>query len=150
MADNRGNIVAPFVVASVNIHDTRLLPESLDRLAEMADLTCLDLNGSYLTLDPGFDSKGNRIEIERLFMTPVIKPNLGRLQDRKRRYKRLDDFERVKHIYHERYNIERCFAWEDNYRKLVIRYEKLQCVFMGFRFLAYSMINFRWFFEERK
>jgi len=26
---------------------------------------------------------------------------------------------------------------------MVIRYEKLQCTFMGFRYLAYSMINFR-------
>jgi transposase len=56
---------------------------------------------------------------------------------------KLDMFEEVQEIYQERYKIERCFAWEDSYRKLVIRYETLQCTFMGFRYLAYSMVNLR-------
>jgi len=79
-------------------------------------------------------------------ITPVIKPNFRGLEDRIKRYKRLDDFNELKHIYDKRYIIERCFAWEDKYRKLVIRYERLQSTFMGFRYLAFSMINFRWFF----
>jgi len=83
-------------------------------------------------------------------MIPVIKPNLKNLQDEQKRHQRLDKFEAVEDIYHERIKIERCFAWEDTYRKLVIRYEKLQSTFMGFRYLAYSMINFRWLFKEKR
>ena len=102
-----------------------------------------DFNGSYFTLDSGFDSELNKFIIREAGLNPAIKPNLRGLKDREKIYAILDEFESLKPIYKERYRVERCFAWEDNYRKLVIRYEKLQCTFMGFRFLAYSMINFR-------
>jgi transposase len=46
-------------------------------------------------------------------------------------------------IYKERFKIERTFAWQDTYRKLVIRYEKLECTHLGFKHLAYTMINLR-------
>ena len=52
------------------------------------------------------------------------------------------------HICKERHRIERCSAWEDAYRKMAIRYEKLQCAFMGFRCLGYAMINFRNVFDR--
>jgi len=125
-----------------------LFPESLDNLIEMADEYCLDLTNSYLTLDSGFSSQYNKYIITQAGMIPVIKPNLGPLKNQEKINKILDEFELVKHIYKERYKIEKNFAWEDKYRKLVIRYEKLQCTFMGFRFLAYSMINFRSFFGK--
>ncbi|MFA5776833.1 MAG: hypothetical protein WC906_00070 [Parcubacteria group bacterium] len=73
-------------------------------------------------------------------MIPVIRPNVGARKNPEKIEKIWNDFSPVAHIYKERYKIERCFAWEDTYRKLVIRYEKLQCTFMGFRYLAYSMI----------
>jgi transposase len=106
----------------------------------------LDINNSFLTLDTGFDSKFNRELISEFNLIPVIKPNRRGLKDRTKIYKHLDNFERYKHIYERRYIIERCFAWEDKYRKLVIRYERLQATHLGFKYLAFSMINFRWFF----
>jgi hypothetical protein len=101
-----------------------------------------------LTLDPGFFSRTNKNRILEANLIPVIKPNLGPLKDQSKINELLDDFESVKHIYKERYKIERCFAWEDTYRKLSIRYEQLQCTFLGFRYLAYSMINFRSLFKN--
>ena len=98
----------------------------------MADEYCLDLTNSYLTLDSGFSSQYNKYIITQAGMIPVIKPNLGPLKNQEKINKILDEFELVKHIYKERYKIEKNFAWEDKYRKLVIRYEKLQCTFMGF------------------
>lgn len=134
------------MVEPVNIHDTRLFPKSLDNLLELAYDMRLDLNDSYLTLDSGFYSRYNKAIINEANMVPAIKPNTGRLKNRSKRYRILDEFEELEHIYNERYKIEKCFAWEDTYRKLVIRYEVLQSTFMGFRYLAYSMINFRSFF----
>jgi len=114
---------------------------------DIADLLDLDVKGSYITLDPGFDSIRNKWLIDFHGLVAVIKPNrrntLPSLLNAK-----LDRFEEVKHIYKERYTIERTFAWQDSYRKLVIRYEKLQCTFLGFRYLAYSMINLRGFFNR--
>jgi hypothetical protein len=143
IADNRGNIVAPFEVRPVNIHDIRLFEKSFENLLETADDLNLDITGTYLTLDSGFDSARNKVLIREAEMIPAIKPNIGARKDRRKIYAILDAFEPLKPIYKERVNIERCFAWEDSYRKMVVRYEKLQCTFMGFRYLAYSMINFR-------
>lgn len=143
IADNQGNIIAPLVVKPVNVHDSRLFYESFSNLLDLADLLDLDIKGSYLTLDSGFDNTETKEEILIRELIPVIRPNLRGLKDQRKINKTLDEFETIEHIYKERNNIERCFAWEDTYRKLVIRYEKLQCTFMGFRYLAFSMINFR-------
>lgn len=143
VSDNRGNIIAPLVVRPVNVHDSKLFYESFCNLLELADLLELDIGNSYFTLDSGFDNLETKSEILFRDMIPVIKPNLRGLKDREKINKILDAFEPLEHIYKERHNIERCFAWEDTYRKLVIRYEKRQDTFMGFRYLAFSMINFR-------
>lgn len=132
----------------MNVHDTKLFYQSFTNFIEIADDLLLDLEGSYLTLDSGFDSLFNKNIISYYGMTPVIKPNIGNRKNQEEIYRIHDEFEKLKHIYNERYKIERCFAWEDTYRKLVIRYERLQCTFMGFRYLAYSMINFRLLFNR--
>lgn len=97
--------------------------------------------------EPTKDSLFNKSIILSAELIPVIKPNIRGLKNKEKIYGILDEFELLKDIYKERYKIERCFAWEDTYRKLVIRYEKLQCTFIGFRYLAYSMINFRNLFQ---
>ncbi len=152
IADNKGNIIAPMVVTSVNVHDSVLFDYSFTKLLEIAQDLNLNIDKSIVTLDSGFDSIFNKTIILSAGLIPIIKPNIRGLKNREKIYQLLDEFESLKNIYKERYKIERCFAWEDTYRKLVIRYEKLQCTFMGFRYLAYSMINFRWFFgkEGRK
>jgi hypothetical protein len=131
----------------VNVHDSKLFYESFLNLLELADSLQLDLKNSYLTLDSGFDNWETKNEILFRELIPAIKPNLRGLKNREKINNILDDFDTVAEIYKERYKIERCFAWEDTYRKLVIRYEKLQSTFMGFRYLAFSMINFRTLFN---
>jgi hypothetical protein len=131
------------VVRPVNEHDSRLFDESFANLVETADDLGWNLDHSHLTLDSGFDSEEYHRMIENAGLTPVIKPNFRGTRNQETIHQRLEEFERVEQIYKERCKIERCFAWEDTYRKLVIRYEKLQCTFMGFRYLAYAMINLR-------
>lgn len=106
----------------------------------------LDIKNSFLTLDSGFDSQFNKDLISEFNLIPVIKPNPGR-KNQTKKYEQLDKFLKYKHIYERRYIIERCFAWEDTYRRLTTRYDKLQITFNGFRTLAHSMINFRDVFE---
>ena len=111
---------------------------------EAADLLELDIDGSYLTLDSGFDSEANRATIRGQGAIPVIYPNIRNLKDRGKIDAIWEAFEPYRDVYKERYKIERSFAWEDVYRRLVIRYERLQCTHLGFKYLAYSMVNFRW------
>ncbi len=146
IAENNGYIIAPMIVRPVNEHDNILFPESLEKLLETAYYFDLDIKNSHFTLDSGFDDKKNEFNIQCNGLIPVIKPNSRGTKDREKIYARLDNFNEK--IYKERYKIERTFAWEDTYRKLVIRYEKLQCLFSGFRYLAYSMINLREFFQQ--
>jgi hypothetical protein len=147
IADNRGNIIAPLVARPVNVHDSKLFYESFTNLLEIAESLELEIRNSYLTLDSGFDNAETKSEIIFRELIPVIKPN-PRNRNWEKTHKMLDEFEPLEDIYKERHNIERCFAWEDTYRKLAVRYEKRQDTFMGFRYLAYSMINFRWVFGK--
>jgi hypothetical protein len=135
------------VVNSVNVHDTKLFPNSLFNLLELSHYFELEVKGSFLTLDSGFDSQFNKDLILEAGMIPVIKPNPGR-KNQTKRYEQLDEFLEYKTIYDQRFTVERCFAWEDTYRKLVIRYEKLACTHLGFKYLAFSLINFRWVFGK--
>jgi hypothetical protein len=68
-------VLAPLPVAPVNEADTVLLPEGVKALKRVAKLTGLALNGSYLNLDGGFDSKANRKVIFTAGMIPNIKEN---------------------------------------------------------------------------
>lgn len=137
------------VAQSANSHDSVLFKDSFDSLIETANLLELDLTGVPITFDSAFDNLDTKNEILTRGLLPVIKPNLRGLKNQKKINLILDNFEAVEDIYKERVAIERFFAWEDTYRKLVIRYEKLQCTHDGFKFLAYSMINFRHFFGKR-
>lgn len=131
------------------MHDSVLFDRTFTNLLELADGINLDIFNSSVVLDTGFDSQFNQSVIEYANCTPVIKPNIGARKDREKIYQILDAFEEVKHIYKGRFVIERTFAWEDTYRKLTTRYEKLNATFNGFRHLAYSMINYRWVFGKK-
>ena len=137
-------MIAPFAVRPVNHHDTLLFNESFFGLLDIADMLKLDIENSYLTLDSGFDSEANKVTIRGQGLIPVIHPNPRGTKNQVKIDTLWESFESYREIYKQRYKIERSFAWEDVYRKLVIRYEYLQCTHLGFKYLAYSMINLRW------
>lgn len=136
-------MLVPSVIASVNVHDAVLFPISLSALITTTKRLGIDLAGIPLTLDSGFDGEKNVILIKEAGMVPVIKPNLRNTKDKHIIQERIEAFEKVKSIYVLRHIIERSFAWEDKYRKLVIRYERLESTFKGFRYLAAAMVNYR-------
>lgn len=133
----------PCVTAGVNKNDSALFPDSFKKLTNTASRLGLSLAGVPLTLDPGFDSAGNSQLVLNIGMIPVIKPNLRNTKDRRIIKKRTLAFKKHEAIYRLRHAVERSFAWEDKYRKLVIRYERLEATFKGFRYLAATLINFR-------
>jgi len=141
-------VIAPFVTASVNVHDSQLVPSALFGFLEFADLLELEISEKPFVWDSGFDAKWIRDELVFEKFVPVIKPRALRRKNQTKTNEILDEFEKWKNIYKGRYVVERTFAWEDTYRKLNTRYEKLNCTFNGFRYLAYAMINFRWLFGK--
>lgn len=144
--DNHGFVIAPLVVRPVNETDIALFPESFDQLTDLADLIGLDLKGSYLNLDAGFDSDANKVMIRYQEMRPNIKVNPRGTKDKSKLAERSKDFN--EEIYKERFTIERTFAWQDVYRRVATSYDRLESTRLGFKYLAYSLINLRCFVRE--
>ena len=139
--DNNGYVLAPLPVAPVNEADTFLLPEGLKGLKRVAKLTGVVLAGAYLNLDGGFDAKTNRKAIFNAGMIPNIKENPRNRKAPKRGRKRW--FNAVIHALRER--VERTFAWEDKFKRLLLRFEHIQQRHYGMKLMAYTLINVRCF-----
>ena len=137
------------MVKAVNHHDSVLFNESFFGLVEAADLLNIDLTHSHITLDSGFDSETNKVTIRSNQLIPVIYPNVRNIKNPEKKERLFSDFEPYRDIYGQRFKIERSFAWKDTYRRLVIRYERLQATHLGFKYLAFSMINLRWFIGKK-
>src|SRR2546425_3947784 len=135
--DNNGSVLAPLPVAPVNEADTVLLPEGLKALKQVAKQVGLDLRGAYLNLDGGFDSAHNRKCIFNAGMIPNIKENPRNRKAPKRGRKRF--FNEAIHAL--RMRVERTFAWEDKFKRLLLRFERIQQRHYGMKLLAYTLIN---------
>ncbi|MXV82434.1 transposase [Candidatus Poribacteria bacterium] len=139
ITDNHGFIIAPITTQPVNKHDTTILPEAFSDMSAFSKRIGMDLSGSALTLDSGFDSKANHHLITAHGLIPVIYPNRRNAKEpiviaRMFRWFR-------KEIYKDRYKVERTFGWQDTYRKLALSYDTLKETRLGFRLLAYSNVS---------
>ena len=87
-----------------------------------------------------YDCRANRKAIFNRGMTPNIPENpRGRKTPKRGRKQRFDLA-----IFKERFRtIERVFAWEDKFRRLLLRFERISDVHYALKTLAYSMINLR-------
>ena len=118
-----------------------LLPQGLKALKRVAKEVGLDLRGAYLNLDGGFDSAHNRKCIFNAGLIPNVKENPRNRKRPKRGRKRL--FNATIHAL--RLCVERTFAWEDKFKRLLLRFECIQQRHYGTRLLADTLINLRGF-----
>src|ERR1700687_5130676 len=140
--DRNCNVVAPFISAPGNQNESPLLREALPVVTGIAATISLDLRGTIVSLDGVYDCPRNRKAIFNRGMVPNINPNpRGRISVKRGRKPFFD-----KAIFKERFNtIERVFGWEDKFRRLLLRFERLSELHYAFKTLAYSMINIRHF-----
>jgi hypothetical protein len=114
--DRHCNVIAPFVAASGNRNESPLLGEALPRVMAIARTAGFSLRGSTVSLDGVYDCRANR--------KPLFDPAL----------------------FEERFRpIERVFAWEDKFRCLLRRFERISELHYAFKCLAYTMITLRHF-----
>jgi len=118
-----------------------LLPQGLQALKKVAKEIGVDLRGAYLNLDGGFDAARNRKRIFNAGMIPTIKENPRHRKTTKRGRKRL--FNAAIHAL--RAQVERTFAWEDTFKRLLLRFERIQQRHYGMKLMAYTLINLRAF-----
>ena len=141
LPDNNGYILAPFPVAPVNVNDCILLPDSLKELMRITRSIGVSLKGSFLNLDGVFDSRNNRKRIFNRGMVPNIPENPRNRKRPKPGPKRIFDAA----IHELRLVVERTFAWEDKFKRLLLRFERIQSRHLGFKRIAYALINLRRF-----
>ncbi len=118
-----------------------LLPQSLHALKQVTKQVGLDLRDAHLNLDGGFDSTRNRKCIFNAGLIPNIKENPRNRKPPKRGRKRL--FNAAIHAW--RMRVERTFAWEDKFKRLLLRFERIQQRHYGMKLLGYTLINLREF-----
>src|SRR5216684_2267757 len=135
--DNNGSVLAPVPVAPVNETDMVLLPQALKALKQVAKQVGLDLRGAYLNLDGGFDSAHNRKCIFNAGLIPNIKENPRNRTTPKSGRKRF--FNAAIHAL--RIRVERTFAWEDKFKRLLLRFERIQQRHYGMKLMAYSALH---------
>ncbi len=141
LVDNHGYVLSPLTIAPVNEIDMVLLPEGLKDLKHVAREVGLEVSGAVLNLDAGFDSKANRKCVFNAGLKPNIKENPRNRQTPKRgRTRFFDDV-----LYKLRFIVERTFAWEDKFKRLLLRFETKQIHHLGFKLLAFTLINLREF-----
>jgi len=141
ITDNNGSVLAPLPVAPVNETDMALLPQGLQALKKVAKQVGLDLRGAYLNLDGGLDSAHNRKCIFNAGLIPNITENPRNRKTTKRGRKRF--FNEAVHAL--RMRVERTFAWEDKFKRLLLRFEHIQQRHYGMKLMAYTLINLRHF-----
>jgi len=95
-----------------------------------------------MSLDGAYNSRRNRKAIFNLGMTPNAPENKRNRKKSKRGKKQAF----CKSIFKERFRtIERVFAWEDKFKRLLLRFEFHSINHYAMKTIAYSMINLRHF-----
>lgn len=142
--DRRCNVIAPFVSAPGNRNESSMLREALPVVMRIAKAVGMVLHGSTVSLDGAYDCRRNRKAIFNRGMVPNINANpRHRKTTRRGRKPRFDAA-----IFEERFNtIERVFGWEDKFRRLLLRFDRLSQLHYAFKTLAYTMINLRHFHQ---
>ena len=143
--DRHCNVIAPFVSAPGNRNESLLLKAALPQVTRIAKQVGLDLNQTIVSLDEIYDSRSNRKAIFNRGLVPNIPANPRGRKTSKRGRKPVFD----QALYQERFfTIERVFAWEDKFRRLLLRFERLSQLHYALKSLAYTMINLRHFCQS--
>jgi transposase len=144
--DRGCNVIAPFITASGNANECPLFPAAFTPLKQITKTLGINIIGSVISLDGVYDSKENRKMIFNAGMVPNINENKHNRKTIKRGRKRMFDAA----IFKERFQtIERVFAWEDKYKRLLLRFEFLSKMHYGLKTIAYTLINLRHFCKPK-
>jgi transposase len=143
VVDRNVNVLSPYITAPANRNESPLFKQVIDNFKIICEKTGLVIKGSIFSWDASINCPKNRKFIFNAGMTPNINENKRNRKSPKRGRKQLFDVA----IYKERLRtIERLFAWEDSFKKLLIRFERKSNNHFGMKLIAYTMINLRHFF----
>jgi len=136
MTDGRGIPIAIGDILEGNHNDLyRVVPQFATMIKELKQRN-ICVQNSILNADKGFDSRNFRRAIMLRNIIPNIKENLRNRKTKKRGKKRFYRDE----IYKTRFVNERCFAWIDSFKTLLIRFDKRDKHWLDWHYLAFALI----------
>jgi len=142
VVDRNVNIITPFTRAAGNTAETTLLGDVIVQLKNMFSLMGKPLSGRTMSLDAGYDSRKNRKSVFNSGMVPNIKSVNRKRKKAKPGPKRIYSDE----IFQERFRtVERAFAWEDKFKRLLLRFEFKSSHHFNLKLIAFTLINLRHF-----
>src|SRR5687768_7737504 len=121
LCDRNCNVIAPGIFAPGHKNESPLIREALKPLIRIAKTVGFKIKDSIMSLDGVYDCRANRKKIFNVGMKPNINPNKRNRKKTKRGRKPMFNLE----IFKERFRtIERIFAWEDKFKRLLLRFER--------------------------
>ena len=130
------------IFAPGNKNECPLLTSAFTILKYFTRSLGIDITGNTLSLDGVYDSKANRKMIQNAKLIPNIPENKRNRKNNKQGRKRI--YSEV--VFLERFfTIERLFAWEDKFKRLLLRFERISTHHYSLKFLAFALINLRHF-----
>jgi transposase len=136
MTDGRGIPIALGDIVSGNHNDLFDVVPQLSKMVSAVNACGITVENSALNADKGFDSKALRRFCRRKKMLPNVKENQRNRRKRKRGRKR----EFYEKLYQRRFVNERCFAWADSFRTLLIRFDTSVSSWLNWHYLAFALI----------
>ena len=136
MTDGRGIPISITSIQNGNRNDLYDIVNEFSTMIKSLVRCGVAVQNSILNADKGFDSKKLRRACRRRGIVPNIKENIRNRKNPERGRKRF-----FKHdVYKKRFVNERAFAWLDNFRTLIMRYDKLDENWINWHYLAFTMI----------
>ena len=139
VVDKEGHIIATTGIVAGNHHDSFELEKNLKTIFSDMRSLGLDFHGAFFNADAAFDSLNGRKVCWNYGVIPNIDENKRNRKNTKPGRKRQFN----KAVYNNRFCAERTFAWVDKFKRLLIRFEREDSFFLGFHFIAFTLINLR-------
>jgi transposase len=122
-----------------NHHDSYHLKETIQRLFHDLKRLGIDYTDAIFNADSSFDTR----EARKMLWNRKVRPNIAENKRNRKRAKRGRPRYFDATAYKQRFVIERTFAWIDKFKELLIRFTRKDIYFLGFHYIAFTLINLR-------
>jgi hypothetical protein len=132
LIDHHGDGLAPVPGAPVHEAETVLGPEGWKALKKVAQEGAGDLSGAYRNRDGGFDATRHRTCLFNAGMLPNLKEHPRNRKRTQRGGKRFFNAA----LPALRMHVARTLAWADTFRRLLLRFDRIQHRHYGMKLMA--------------
>lgn len=137
--DQNGYILATTGVMAGNHNDAFDIQGTMKKLFTDMKRCNLNYKGALFNADSSFDTRA----VRKILWNRGVIPNIDENKRNRKTIKRGRKRHFNRDAYKNRFAIERTFAWIDKFRTLLIRFERKDVYWLGFHYLAFTLINLR-------